>query len=359
MECIDKVFKRLHRGEELFGSYSNGVRLLSPSEFDIFIVLKFPFALNARPDSSRPGFVHFPMTTTMNTIRNDYNNRELYDLLEQIVDWRTGCLSTAAFKEWMFDLIEQAVERCKGYFFDKGLSVVFQRHAVAFNLYIKDLNYQDVYISIDVVPAIKLGKHSWMQVRYDATAYDDSDFCNFMAVAKRGSYRPRRTFACTFMMVNPTSEQNILWDKQNLKPVMRLLKSLRDKLELNRLKSCFITHLLLWEVDKQPLEFWRKPIGYLFTYMLWQLCNCFNNGKLSYFWHSGCNLLDILKPHQKRRYTQELNDAYRTMKTFLERPNLSYDTVESFFDVPYETDYDSETEYEDDSETDYDYYDTE
>lgn len=247
------------------GSYSNGVRIRSPSEFDVYLVLKFPYPIDVLRDKSRPGFVHLHMSKAKEEAWS-YCNTPLYNVLKNIVDYNNGLLRRTNFKNWMFDVIETAVERCRVRFRNNGYDVSSERHAVAYNVYVRDLNNPDIKISIDMVPAIEFGPCNWIQIRSYGVV-KPSHFCNFMAVAKKASYKPKNTFAHTFMMVNSRSERDILLNRQHLKPALRLLKSLRDKYEMNRLKSFFITNVFLWQVEIQPLDFWEKPLGYVFLYV--------------------------------------------------------------------------------------------
>ncbi|XP_073848005.1 cyclic GMP-AMP synthase-like receptor [Musca autumnalis] len=341
MEKLDSVFKSLHCGQELFGSYSNGVRLLSPSEFDVFVVLKFPFEVDVKPDEYRPGFVHLNVHGNMQKLFNR-GDSTFCSTLAKLADHNTKQLRNTNFQGWMFDLIERAAKSCHGFIYHKGFNIKYQKHAVAYNVYIEDLNDRDVRISLDIVPAINVGSQNWMRLRNNSVA-KKSHFEHFMAIAKTAANYPPSTFENTFMLVNPAAERDVLWDKPNLKPTLRLLKSLRDKLDLKRFKSFFVTQIFLWEVEAQPLDFWRQPIGAIFVHMLQRLYDCFIEGNLPYFWNEGCNLLDILKPYEIEVYSYKLKQAYRTLKSYPEQPNLSYEQVASFLDS-YE-DSDSEDDY--------------
>uniref|UniRef100_A0A1A9VQH3 Mab-21 domain-containing protein n=1 Tax=Glossina austeni TaxID=7395 RepID=A0A1A9VQH3_GLOAU len=138
----------------------------------------------------------------------------------------------------------------------KCLVLKYLKRGVAHTIYATDAEHPHFSFSIDFVPAIQIEKV--------IPFINKGDTYPWYAIPKPFKGKHTSCPANTFQLVNPDMEHKLLLDKQHLKVVYRLLKSLRDRYKLDKLKGAFLTSMFLWEIEKRSENFWQKPISELF-----------------------------------------------------------------------------------------------
>uniref|UniRef100_A0A1L8E9F7 Uncharacterized protein n=1 Tax=Haematobia irritans TaxID=7368 RepID=A0A1L8E9F7_HAEIR len=317
MKFEDALFRELSGGTDLFGSYSNGVKLQKPDEFDVFIVLKFPEnLLKISLDTNQPGYLIIQADRERFQNLQKLVGAESLRTLSSMFD-TTLRLKENVFVKWLKDVIERAVERLQNNLI--GYNISYQGRAVAQNLYVKR---NEKRISFDFVPAILCD---------NITGVKESTSGNFYAIVKR-EFHTATEFS--FLLGNPRAEHNLLWDKNNLKIVCRLIKALRDHYDMKRMKSYFITAIFLLEVELHPQNvYWQKSVDELFFHMLQRLCDYLNKRCLPYYWNRDLNLLSTLKPHEISQYSRDFQTAYAELWKY-RQCNVPFETVATFFKSP-------------------------
>ncbi|XP_065367841.1 cyclic GMP-AMP synthase-like receptor 1 [Calliphora vicina] len=322
----DLVFKEMYKGTSLFGSYPNRVRIIKPSEFDVFILLDLPFEFKVKTHPDRPGFVQIRSDEWKYYATNSKTKKKYRALFRQYI---IRGLNRNKLKRWIESIIEYVLS-CRPP--PNGYTIKYTCCSVAHQIYVREERAPYKTISIDFVPAIRMPKEYMKPLVRKRACLKDEYYETFVAIPKPlvgcGSRHSRKL---TFQLVNPVAERDIIWDKQNLKVVYRLLKSLRNQYKLRRLKSYFLTAVFLRQVTKCNDTFWQQSVSYIFLYMLDKLIVYFQQGNLPYYWVSDFNLLSILKPEEIDDYTDILIDAYNDL-TILENQNsVSFDEVAEHF----------------------------
>ncbi|KAM7343370.1 cyclic GMP-AMP synthase-like receptor 1 isoform 1-T3 [Cochliomyia hominivorax] len=324
MRKADPVFDEMFKGTTLFGSYPNRVRIIKPSEFDVFILLDLPFDFKVKPHPDRPGFVSIQSNEWKSS-----KYKKIYRFL--FFQYQLKGLNRNKLQRWIGNLIETVIFKS---YKPMDYTIKYTRCAVAQNIYVIENRNPHKKISIDFVPAIMMPSEYMTPFINRKSCFKSEYFKSFVAIPKRlNDCGPKFSRRLTFQLVNPVAECDIIWDKQNLKIVYRLLKSLRNQYELKRLKSYFLTDLFLWEIKKRPNKFWQKPISDILFKMLEELRNYFRRGELPYYWVNGFNLLDILKDKEIDEYTETLELAFENLWRIGWNKNLKYSTVAEHFET--------------------------
>lgn len=93
-------------------------------------------------------------------------------------------------------------------------------------------------------------------------------------------------------------ESCIIYDKNQLKNVLRLLKKVRDKYQLTPLKSYFIKTVCLWVDERQDDGFWGQPIYDVLSVVLEELIGYCEEGDLPGFWDQSENMFSKIDEQQ-------------------------------------------------------------
>lgn len=230
------------------------MRILKPNEFDTLFLLQFPCPINFDVDHNIPGYVHINLKNVLTKLSEDRNYIDVFNKFRSLCN-NEGILESEKFRSWLSDIMEKVLNGPK----PNGYSIQYSNRNVALNIYASEQKAPFKKISFDFVPAIKIDKASAKSHLKHYSQYEEKHFENFYAVPASFKYRNG-----LYQIVNPMAERDLLWNKQNLKIVYRLLKSLRDQYELDRLKSYYLTAIFLWEVLKQNDQFWKQPVGAIF-----------------------------------------------------------------------------------------------
>lgn len=175
--------------------------------------------------------------------------------------FQNNILSRGKFKKWIRNIIDFVLSRQERFPF--GYDIDYTPCCVAHNIYVKETREPFRKIAIDFVPAIVMGEALFERCDFQADYLE-----TFLAIPKPlGGHGCKSSKYFQFQLVNPVAERDIIWDKQNLKVVYRLLKSLRNNYNLPRLKSYFLTTVFLYEVAENDNEFWHESIGDIFLHV--------------------------------------------------------------------------------------------
>ncbi|XP_065369001.1 cyclic GMP-AMP synthase-like receptor 1 [Calliphora vicina] len=322
----DPMFNKMYKGTSLFGSYPNRVRIIKPSEFDVFILMDLPFEFTVETHPKRPGFIHISSMKWENCA-TDSKTETLYKGLFGYN--KKSVLNRNKLKRWIKNIIKKVLSSRPQ---PIGYTIKYTCCSVAHQIYVRDERAPYKTISIDFVPAIRMPKEYMKPLVGKNACLKDEYYETFVAIPKcLEGCGPRTSRKLTFQLVNPVAERDIIWDKQNLKVIYRLLKSLRNQYKLPRLKSYFLTAVFLQQVTKCNDEFWQQSVSYIFLYMLDKMIVYFQQGDLPYYWVSGFNLLSILRPEEIGDYTDILTAAYNDLKKLEHQNSVSYAVMAEHF----------------------------
>ncbi|XP_067632385.1 cyclic GMP-AMP synthase-like protein [Eurosta solidaginis] len=328
---VDPVFNQIYKGPNLFGSYGNNVRIKSPSEFDVIFNLTIPFSseIDVKKDNERPGFINLDFQRVLKRMLQSNGQNNLYNRFYGLVDHNNNYLRRTNLQDWLEEVMMECLRRygdsvC-GHMNDT-YKLIYSKRGLAHTIYAK---CEKRAISIDLVPGIRFGQAEWIEIKQSAKFADKCT--DWYAVPKPTSGGPKATECYTFLICNPKVEHDLLWDKDNLKVVYRLLKSLRDPYKLDRIKSYFFTTAFLWEIEKMDNQFWSSPLHVILEHMLKSLVDYFSQRNLPFFWNRHLNLLKILDDAEINTYSSKLQQAYHTLRQYKNEPYLTFDQCQKHF----------------------------
>ncbi|KAI9586478.1 uncharacterized protein LOC119633926 [Glossina fuscipes] len=340
MSEADPVFKRLYKGYNLFGSYMHNVRLEKPSEFDVLLTLRMPYGekMRIRQDNDRPGFIQLEFNDLLNELNNDHSLRYVHSQLVKLTrDSARKLLDRGKLGDWVASIIEKVMPRSLTSY-GRSLDITYSKRSVAHTLYAKDCKDTDFSISIDFVVTVEIENIEWLKT-YSSYLDDYSSYLKlWYAVPKHFKSENKSLSDFSFLLVNPKAEHDHLFNKQNLKVVFRLLKSLRDHFELDRLKSVFFTSMFLWKVKEMKENnrgrYWERSVGELFPEILNEFTTYFRKRELKYFWSPSHNLMGILRPKELEEYSGKLEKVNKAFQSLRGKRNLTYDDCAKYFEIP-------------------------
>lgn len=177
-------------------------------------------------------------------VLEEMKNSPCYENELEKINWLTNddfCVLGFKLKKWFKELIERHDsttvmgyngEKWTLYYLERGLAHTIKACS------------EDKRISIDFVPAFVF----------------ELDGEKVYACPKAAPLVPEKIRHTMFFIAHPVEEKRLLWNKQNLKIVFRLLKALRDKLGLRRLKTYFLTTIFLWKVSEEDDSYWHNHV---------------------------------------------------------------------------------------------------
>ncbi|OXU20344.1 hypothetical protein TSAR_010307 [Trichomalopsis sarcophagae] len=216
--------------------------------------------------------------------------------------------------QWMEKVMSKTYDRLKKVDKNYELTVEdktyvlkqYKKSGPAFTIYVqpKDESEADHIMNVDLVPCLE-----FEDITLDGYKQISNMTNNIIIVAKPsnepdGHHLWRLSFY--------EQEKKMLQENEagKLKPIIRLIKKLRDKLEWKKLASYYIETLCLHELDarkaENDIQFFRAPKASLFIYMLEKLREAISLKKLPYFWHEKYNLFANMTDKMTENYANRL-----------------------------------------------------
>uniref|UniRef100_A0A1B0GBQ1 Uncharacterized protein n=1 Tax=Glossina morsitans morsitans TaxID=37546 RepID=A0A1B0GBQ1_GLOMM len=326
---MSAAFGQMYKGYRLFGSYMHNVRLGKPDEFDVLFILKIPFGekLKVSMDKKRPGLVKLRYGGNLDKSPLNENLRLVINELINVNGRRRKPLRRTVLQMWISNIIKNVLEKIGNRVQADGKCLVlkYSKRGVAHTIYATDVEEPHFSFSIDFVPAI--------QIEGVIPFINKGATYPWYAIPKPFKGKYLDSPGNSFQLVNPDMEHKLLLDKQHLKVVYRLLKSLRDHYKLDKLKGAFLTSMFLWEIEKRSENFWQEPINEVFLEMLEVLKIRFETRDLPYFWSSSHNLMDNLNDDEIADYAVVLNIVYWTLESYPEQAALTFQACARHFQI--------------------------
>ncbi|XP_055838679.1 cyclic GMP-AMP synthase-like protein isoform X2 [Episyrphus balteatus] len=336
MQKTDPVFKKIYRGPSLFGSYLDNIKLVAPDEFDVHFLLQFPFheSIKVERDFQRPGNVKLQLPLTSYVYGT--NSELVWQHFKNLAD-SSRYFMIDKLKDWVKEILEKA-QIDKYYVNTPGggkYQLKYITKGVAHTVICKNVN-DGREISLDLVPAFKIDLSHWCNNNWFA----EREFPSIVGQNQRFYFAvPKpcgrdRDANISFSMCMPHLEKDLINGKQNLKPTLRLLKSIRDKIDGGYLMKSYFIKVVCMNANEgyvRHYAFWNKPLGELLLLMLDKIINCLNTECIRDYWNSSKNLLEGL-PKQKlsdlKQFFQKVrNDLY----TFSRQGDVNYHEIRRLF----------------------------
>lgn len=211
-------------------------------------------------DKKRPGFVKFDLSEYMEDLENNPGYDFVFEKFQNdLCDWNNSYLRRTSVKAWFSDMIDYVLKK----YSHGAYELYYDKRGLAHTIKATERKYPHNKISIDFVPAFKLENVKNMHYRSYPPYSSKQIYNRFYAVPK--PFGGSNTYS--FQMVNPVAERKLLWNKQNLKIVFRLMKSFRNCYGLQRIKSYFLTTVFLWQIRRRKTNFWKRPVAEIFVHV--------------------------------------------------------------------------------------------
>ncbi|XP_055916500.1 cyclic GMP-AMP synthase-like protein isoform X2 [Eupeodes corollae] len=317
MELTDEVFKKIYGGPSLFGSFLENMKILAPDEFDVHFLLKLPFYedIVIQKDALRPGYVKLLISKPLMRMKQNKDYVMVYEQFNQFVT-SSGHLLRCEIQHWLERIIIKAFRTygnsLPNYDETDVYKLIYLKRGTAHT--IKAFS-QSRNISIDFVPAFKFNA--------DKTWLAERPFPNYVKeklwfAVPKPSVGPKNGRKLTFSICVPQTEKHLLMGKYNLKPTLRLMKSMRDRIDSdNCIKSYFIKSIYLHENENQDDEFWMQSPGKLLIHMLDRLLFCLENKSIEFYWCGSMNLLASLDDCKTIKLTKTFQRVRNRLDTQL------------------------------------------
>ncbi|KAG0445537.1 hypothetical protein HPB47_014164 [Ixodes persulcatus] len=265
MKQTDPFFRLLFKRLEYTGSYYDGLRIKKADEFDINLVLNLPFEKDEFTASDGcPGHVGYEVDPAAMVRLRREGDAKWVPLLLNWMDGSRGRLVPDRVTQWLESVLDPVL---RTYVVPSGPCSAMEeirllQHGPAVTLYIKlkDGNQIDV----DLVPVIEFHHPSWptsVQKKGWMANMLPEDF-NWFLVPK-----PPMPKSHLWRLHFPNIEKRLIEDHGCVKPIIRLLKAMRDSygwdLSSYSLKTFVMSQLVAnddaqyWHPDNQGMLFVR------------------------------------------------------------------------------------------------------
>lgn len=311
MRSCDKLFSSLKPKLEYLGSYFDGLRVGRPTEYDINIVLTFyvnydKIKLVSNKTKGAYASVIMPsefrrLSKIPATATKGFKETELWcDASHR--------LSMQRFRSWMQKVVDTALKtlpvengmkilKLNG----KSFQIASKTSGPAFTLTI--IENSDNIIDIDLVPTLAFNlPKTPNNTKIDFDRVRMTNIKQYFAVPKPtdDDFSWRLAF--------PYQEKYYIYNKQNMKSAIKILKLLRDTQGFNKLASYYIKTIFLWEAVENTDSFWKtKSLSFLVIFMLKKLKTCLSNKLIKNFWCPDHNLLETIQAETCLNWSNRLS----------------------------------------------------
>lgn len=291
LQLMSPAFKSLCNGNDLAGSYADGLKVMSPNEFDFHVYLRLREfnLLGVETVSDFPGQVDLNVKRVLDRIRPMQQYSDVHKVLLSLID-ENNYLVPKKIQSWLEGLLIRAKNDI-GERFQIGSDKYYITHsrsgpAQTFDVVV---NGRDTF-SIDFVPVIKImvSEH-WPCPSRDPVSLSVNNF--WVAVPK-----PREN-TTSFQTSFEFMERKIISNKNTLKAVDRLLKKLRDRHNITNLKSYYIKTVCMWKDDEVDRNFWNKSLYFVFIEVFKKLLSF--GDEMPFYWDKEQNMFDKLSEYQR------------------------------------------------------------
>ncbi|XP_065335799.1 cyclic GMP-AMP synthase-like receptor [Cloeon dipterum] len=273
-----KAFELIYQKIVWTGSSYEGLKISHPDEFDLNIVLRFPFKsdlIKISPRNDVPGFVTIKnFKKALDTIEADPKWRPAYTELLKWAD-DSGNLLTNKVREWMESIV---VKFSNEYNVGKpeNKKIIVRKSGPAMTLWLGKL-------SIDVVPVFGFTSPPPSPIRVPKPMNRE-----WFIVPKplKGQTDIKDAWRVSFYEF----EKDILRDYGTIKPAIKLIKKLRDTQDWKSLYSYAIKSAALWMKEEGGIS-GNEKIDITFLKLLKGIQTYLDKGFLPFYWEKRANML--------------------------------------------------------------------
>ncbi|KDR17224.1 cyclic GMP-AMP synthase-like isoform X4 [Zootermopsis nevadensis] len=321
MKSIDETFRELYKQPHYVGSFYENLRVGRPDEYDINLELQLPMdesEVKIVTTGTTPGFAKIK-------VGKDFHSRTPEAVKRKIESWCVdNYLCRDKVIQWLIGIVDKVLQTVK---WPRNMSVKPCTSGPAVTLKISENNKE---LSVDLVPVFTFGADKWpapplRQIKNLPGKIDTSLKWCVVPKPPREDISSKQQWRMSFYMY----EKCLMNGLSNMKPVVKLMKLLRDKQNWVSLSSYYIKTLFLLEQEKQRLDdkFWNKGLGYLFMHMLGQLENYFQREEIPFFWDKRSNLIKHLKKDEIKNMRGRVTHLRKMVERALSSPGQDLSSV--------------------------------
>ncbi|KAL0840695.1 hypothetical protein ABMA28_015887 [Loxostege sticticalis] len=301
------------------GSVYDGIKVSRLDEFDMDIVIRLPINYDNGEngiiiENDQPGFLKMKIINAFDNLDKQPEWEKCHKVTREWRDSDKYFLQNK-FRQWMHGIVQKALNEMDGKVVVNGVTYLlkYKESGPAYTLNIRnDKGDKEFNLDVDLVPVIRFMLPRWPE-GYKSIA--GSQTKEWLVVPKpnkglRDETLKNRCWRLSFQ----DYEKELMKGCQQLKTTIRLVKKLRDALEMKAIASYYIKTLFLWKIEKTDKKFWQNKISFMFRTMVEELRDAIKQKNIPYFWHEDNNLIEGLKPTLQKVYVDKLNDVLNSIE---------------------------------------------
>lgn len=299
MKETDSLFRKMYKKIIYCGSFYKGTKIGEPNEFDLNVILKIPinyYYINFYPIS--PGYVELFITDNIrayDTVQIHHLTHKEKKTLDRLIT--DNILNPNCFRSWIKSIVDQVINKLPGFRNERELLVnnsfkakIRKSESGPAITLIINVPDQNECISVDLVPALSFNiafaerlttKFHILQKRRNKEWFA-------IPIPERDSYFETRF---RWRLSFSHQENEILEMYGSVKPIIRLIKKLRDTQNWKNIASYYIETVCLNKLIECDMDINKTTQTLLFFTMLKELHYSLDEHKIKYFWNENHNLL--------------------------------------------------------------------
>ncbi|RVE49278.1 hypothetical protein evm_006072 [Chilo suppressalis] len=318
-------FKKYSSQIIIAGSVDDGIKVSKLDEFDMDIVIRLP--INSADESERgiimeydqPGFVKMKIIDCFDNLDKQPEWEKCHVVTKEWRDSDKYFLQNK-FRSWLHAIVQKTLKDMDRKVIVHGVSylLTYKESGPAYTLNIKNCSGPEKFLlDVDLVPVIKFTHPRWPSgYRNINPSSDNNQVKEWYVVPKpnksmQDDVQKNRCWRLSFQVF----EKNMMRNRQNLKTTIRLMKKLRDNLDMRAIASYYIKTLFLWKISQNDETYWRTKPSTLFHTMLKEFYDAIEKKNIPYFWHEDNNLIEGLKPSLQKIYLEKLAGVLKSIES--------------------------------------------
>ncbi|CAH0699696.1 unnamed protein product [Spodoptera exigua] len=351
MKEVDPYYQKYSSTVQCCGSHFDNLRIDKPDEFDMDIVIGLPINIKVDPfnsdnsdiilEAKSPGYVQLKMGVQFQ--RLPMRDKEEWLINKTAYEWKdeSNYLLRSKFCDWFKSVVNKALNKfeCtsngRPVYYVEGVRYVIDKSesGPAMTLLISNSS-RNFKLDVDLVPCFKFPENRWpISKSYRAIPPRcKKDYWMVVGKPNKGSqcsYDQSRSWRIALH----NQERELMHHSYNLRQAIRLIKKLRDSLQMKKIASYYIKTLFYWEVmEINNPDYWQKNSpATLFKQMVGKLHQALVERNIPYFWNKQNNLIGTVPSQILANYEAKL----RPLLEILEQPS-QYKLVAKYLLTPAE-----------------------
>ncbi|XP_026729733.1 uncharacterized protein LOC113495271 [Trichoplusia ni] len=304
-------FKKYSKNIMYAGSVSDNIKVGRMDEFDMDIVIRLPINYGEIIiENEQPGFVKLKITNAFDNLDKQPDWEKCHKVTREWRDSEKYFLQNK-FRQWMHGIVQKALN-----IMDMKVTVngdvyllTYKESGPAYTLNIRNDEGNDKYsLDVDLVPVIKF---TFPACPEGYRVIDGVKAKDWLVVPKPNKGVNDKTLVNRCWRLSfQEQERELIKDCKALKTTIRLVKKLRDALEMKAIASYYIKSIFLKKVhDMNDKTYWQNKVSVLFRTMVEELHLAILKKEIPFFWNCNHNLIEGLKPTLQKVYSDKLRDV--------------------------------------------------